>query len=499
MTRIEVKVAGLRKRKTPSLKGEVVGVVDKGIYEFTEKIVADGYTWYHITDGWCAKVSGVEEIQDEWEEPKPVEGDVNKFQVFVTDVSLNIRSEANTKSSRMGVCKRNVFYDVIEKEVKSDYTWYKLGDRAWVAGIAELEVYEKGVPRNLKELRNRIAKAISNLNDADAAVAAKKCTEYYEELNNRLIELNKWMEGKFDTLDYDVIDENEYDEIDLLYTADVHGAWVGYDENGNYLNPVFSYSDVGKYRDKLKSNNIKALLVDAGDWSRPCRVYTDYINTGVMNSSKEMNKLGYFASIHGNHEWRWSQYGEASTEAILKTSDSITICNLFKNGKQLFKPYRLAKIGSKRIAVIGIGYPSANGAGKYSDGVWTFEEGGNVYTFYDDTKLFSLVQSITDELKGKGVDHVIVVSHMCKSTYESDSRYYARTDSLIKNTHGLTAVIQGHYNYATNAENIVDNKGNSVLLAHENGANFNSFGRLKLKGNSVSSYLLDEQSDLDEI
>ena len=88
---------------------------------------------------------------------------------------------------------------------------------------------------------------------------------------------------------------------------------------------------------------------------------------------------------------------------------------------------------------------------------------------------------------------------MCKSTYESDSRYKARTDSLIQNTKGLTAVLQGHYNFATNAESITDASGKTVLLAHEAGANMNSFGRLQLKGNKVSSYLLDERSDLNVI
>lgn len=88
---------------------------------------------------------------------------------------------------------------------------------------------------------------------------------------------------------------------------------------------------------------------------------------------------------------------------------------------------------------------------------------------------------------------------MCKSTYESDSRYKARTDSLIKNTSGLTAVLQGHYNFATNAETVPDKSGKPVLLAHESGANMNNFGRLRIKGSEVSSYLLDERSDLDVI
>ena len=211
-----------------------------------------------------------------------------------------------------------------------------------------------------------------------------------------------------------------------------------------------------------------------------------------MRSANEMKSKDYFLATFGNHEWRWSQYGEGDTRSILDKVSCMTACNLFKNGKLVYKPYRTAKIGSKRIGIIGVGYPSANGAGSYDNGVWTFNE----YTFYDGDKLFAQVQKYIDELKSYNFDYVIVAAHMCKSTYESDSRYIARTDSLIKNTKGLTAVIQGHYNFATNAETISDKVGTPVLLAHESGANMNSFGRLRLRTNKVSSYLLDERSDL---
>lgn len=165
---------------------------------------------------------------------------------------------------------------------------------------------------------------------------------------------------------------------------------------------------------------------------------------------------------------------------------------MFKDGKLVYKPYRTAKIGSKKIGVIGIGYPSPNGQGTYKDGVWYYGS----YQFYDGQKLFDQVQKCVDELKSNGFDYIVAICHMCKSTYESDSRYVARTDSLIKNTSGLTAVLQGHYNFATNAESILDKSGRPVLLAHESGANMNSFGRLQLRGSKVSSYLLDERSDL---
>ena len=251
--------------------------------------------------------------------------------------------------------------------------------------------------------------------------------ELFEHLNSGKIDF-AFIDNSFDPFDYDIVDPNEYDEIDLLYTADVHGAWVGYDEDGNYLSPVFNYDDLNSYRTKLKKNNIKALLVDCGDWSRPCRVYTDYVNTGEMVSATQMNNKDYFASTYGNHEWKWGDPNE--TINILNQNKSMTACNMFRNGKLVYKPYRTAKIGSKRIGVIGIGYPSPNGQGSYSDGEWTYGD----FVFYDGDKLFKQVQKYVDELKAANFDYIVVITHMCKSTYESDGRYKARTDSLIENT-----------------------------------------------------------------
>ena len=87
----------------------------------------------------------------------------------------------------------------------------------------------------------------------------------------------------------------------------------------------------------------------------------------------------------------------------------MTACNLFKNDKLLYKPYRTAKIGSKRLGVIGIGYPSANGKDSYKDGVWTFGD----YKFLDGDKLFNEVQKYIDELKSAGFDYIVVITHMC--------------------------------------------------------------------------------------
>lgn len=491
---VKISVAGVNIRKEPSTNADIMGVAQNNVYyNVIEVSKKSDFDWYHLgEDSWIAGVSGVEYLEVSVL-PVPVDEDKNKDQLYIPDVSLSIRSTSSTSGQRLGFCEKNSNYNVLAVEEKSDYTWYKLAEGAWVAGIEDVIYYPAGSSRIVPELKKEIPALKGALDVALRCVDKGISSDKYDALYEQVSELNEFINDNFDSFDYDIVDPKEYDEIDLLYTADVHGAWVGYDSNGNYLNPIFNYDDLSTYRNKLKKNNIKSLLVDCGDWSRPCRVATDYANTGRMMSAEQMNEKEYFASTYGNHEWKWGDPEE--TVSILNKSKSITACNFFKNGKLVYKPYRTAKIGSKRIGVIGIGYPSPNGGGSYSNGVWTFGE----YTFYDNDKLFNQVQKYIDELKEANFDYIVVITHMCKSTYESDSRYIARTDSLIKNTKGLTAVIQGHYNFATNAENISDKGGKSVLLAHEAGANMNSFGRLKLKNSNVSSYLLDERSDLNVI
>lgn len=493
---IYVRASGINIRKEPTTKSDIMGQCEfKVYYDVIQSSKKSDYTWYNVCeDGWVAGVPGIDFLEVS-NLPTPVEDDETKDQLFVGDVTLNIRNDCSSKAEKIGVCESNSTYDVIDIEAKSDYTWYKLEEGAWVAGVEEVIYYPAGSSRKGPALKALLPSLKSSLDIALKCVDKNSCSEFYDELYDKANELNDFINENFDSFEYDLVDEKEYDEIDVLYTADVHGAWVGYDEDGNYLSPVFNYNDVSNYRSKLKKNNIKALLVDCGDWSRPCRVYDDYWATGEMKSAIEMNSKEYFLSTFGNHEWRW-QVGEGvPTEGILNKSNSITACNLFKNGKLVYKPYRTAKIGSKRIGIIGVGYPSANGNGSYDNGVWTYDN----YTFYDDHKLFTQVQKYIDELKAANFDYIIVATHMCKSTYESDNRYIARTDSLIKNTKGLTAVLQGHYNFATTAETMTDKAGKPVLLAHEAGANMNSFGRLQLRTNRVSSYLLDERSDLNVI
>ena len=54
VNQIEVVASQLNCRKEPGLNGEFIGFVNKGVYNYTDTKVADGYTWYNIGIGWIA-------------------------------------------------------------------------------------------------------------------------------------------------------------------------------------------------------------------------------------------------------------------------------------------------------------------------------------------------------------------------------------------------------------------------------------------------------------
>ena len=51
---IEVKISNLNCRIGPSLKSKILGLANPGIYDYTNKVRAEGYDWYYIGVGWLA-------------------------------------------------------------------------------------------------------------------------------------------------------------------------------------------------------------------------------------------------------------------------------------------------------------------------------------------------------------------------------------------------------------------------------------------------------------
>lgn len=107
------------------------------------------------------------DVFDDYIPPKPTTRDTSKNQLYVDDISLNVRDEATTSSRIMATIGKG-YYDVLDFVKKSDYTWYHLGADSWVAGVKETKYFEKDtepskdVSKKLKEI-NKLAKEIVEL------------------------------------------------------------------------------------------------------------------------------------------------------------------------------------------------------------------------------------------------------------------------------------------------------------------------------------------------
>lgn len=136
-------------------------------------------------------------------------------------------------------------------------------------------------------------------------------------------------------------------KITILHTNDHHGRfWRNSD--GEY-GMAARKNVIEQIRADVRKNGGYSLLLDGGD-----------VNTGVPESDmqdaepdfKGMNLLGYDAMAVGNHEF------DKSPEVLAKQRQWINFpmlsANIYKDGKRLFEPYRIFKLGDVRVAVMGL-------------------------------------------------------------------------------------------------------------------------------------------------
>ncbi len=136
-------------------------------------------------------------------------------------------------------------------------------------------------------------------------------------------------------------------KITILHTNDHHGRFW---RNGDGEYGMAARKNViEQIRADVRKNGGYSLLLDGGD-----------VNTGVPESDmqdaepdfKGMNLLGYDAMAVGNHEF------DKSPEVLAKQRQWINFpmlsANIYKDGKRMFEPYRIFKLGDVRVAVMGL-------------------------------------------------------------------------------------------------------------------------------------------------
>ncbi|MCI7605966.1 MAG: bifunctional metallophosphatase/5'-nucleotidase [Spirochaetales bacterium] len=263
-------------------------------------------------------------------------------------------------------------------------------------------------------------------------------------------------------------------DIVVLYTNDVHCA----------IDNNIGYAGLASYKAEMEKDNF-VVLVDAGD-----AIQGDTIGTVSKGEYLVdiMNEVGYDFCVLGNHEF---DYGTDVLATLLEKADAQYLnatITYSGNGNNLLGstvPYAIERYGYLDVAFIGVSTPESitKSTPRY------FMEGDEfVYDFASGDELYAAVQSVVDEVRAKGADIVIVISHL---GVEEGSEPNRATD-LIANTTGIDALIDGHSHTTAPYELVADKSGKKVVYT-QTGTKLNAIGKLTIsKDGSIKAELVTE-------
>ena len=124
----------LRVRTEPSLNSEVVGILNAGIYNFTEEKENDGFRWVKLDKYWCActdmsRILEIEQVNEQVKEEikeEPIINDLNtdtatKQEDSTNTLESNKQSNKPHKNDKIGIIKLlleyliNILKSIVEK------------------------------------------------------------------------------------------------------------------------------------------------------------------------------------------------------------------------------------------------------------------------------------------------------------------------------------------------------------------------------------------------
>lgn len=269
--------------------------------------------------------------------------------------------------------------------------------------------------------------------------------------------------------------EKDEDTIVILHTNDVHCG----------LNDKIGYDGLSLYKKEMEQKYENVLLLDAGDAIQG-DIYGTLSKGDIIIDL--MNDVGYDAATLGNHEF---DYGFEVLDNLSEKLKCGYICANFAtaDGELVFEPYRIFEAAGKKIAVIGIVTPSTFTKSKI--GSLTDDQGLPMYDFMADEtgeRLVNCVQHYADEVKEKGADVVILMSHLGNGDGE-DLRYHS--EEIIRKTNGIDIVIDGHEHAKTSFD--WKNKDKDPVLVQQTGTKLQSIGKILIHPDSTFTAELVEE------
>ena len=152
---IYVECKDLRIRTAPSLSADTKGFAPMGVYDVSETVEADGYTWCKVGDYYLAVTDESTYHEAEF---KPVEPDTSKNQCEVSINDLRIRLEPSTSSTIMGYCPPG-FYTITDTAEAEDMIWFSVCGY-WIACVDGVRYIpaEDDPQKEIEELKAEIVR-----------------------------------------------------------------------------------------------------------------------------------------------------------------------------------------------------------------------------------------------------------------------------------------------------------------------------------------------------
>lgn len=246
------------------------------------------------------------------------------------------------------------------------------------------------------------------------------------------------------------------DHLVILHTNDTHSQVLPNGKNqGGYARRMGLIAEQREVEPNL-------ILVDAGDFSQG----TPYFNFFKGRVEIEaLNRMHYDAVTLGNHEF---DNGLETLAKVLREAQFAIVCaNYDVKGtplQDIVKPYTIIRRAGLKIGIFGIGVsPFSLISEKNFEPIKFLEP-------------YAIAQKTTDELRAKGCDMVVCLSH--QGTFATSQGAYNDAD-MCAATRGIDVIIGGHTHKLfpdTRVKN-ADGKEIPVVQMGKSGANL---GRIVL-------------------
>lgn len=266
----------------------------------------------------------------------------------------------------------------------------------------------------------------------------------------------------------------------ILHTNDTHSNIDPFPKNHQKYPDMGGASRRAALVKSIRNAEPNVLLLDAGDIFQG----TPYFNKfkGVLEM-KLMSEMNYDVATLGNHDFDIGMNGyvkakENGTFDVVNANYDLSATCL----KEIVKPYKILKRGGLKIGIFGVGVDLK--------GLVAVENWQGL--IYRDP--VPVAQQMADQLKKKGCDYIICLSHL---GYEYPTTDQVSDKVLAAKTSNIDLIIGGHtHTFLPKAEEIINTSGEKTLV-NQVGYGGLQLGRIdvhfdgvqKLKEESASIFL----------